>query len=91
MLTIRTEVIENGNKIRAYGHDRSATIRFAHTQSDERNHGKAVGTLLNKMLNDEQQSKLRHPSGVQRVVETVPIDTNDSQPNPLWRNFYIEV
>jgi hypothetical protein len=88
MLTIRTEIIEDGTKVRAYGHDRSATIRFAHTQSDERNHGKALGTLLNKMLNSEQQAKLRHPSGARRVHESVPDMEHNAN---LFRDFYVDV
>lgn len=90
MFTIRTEVIESGTKIHATGENTSTTIRFAHTQSDERNHGKVLGTHLNKLLNAEQRSMLRHPSGNLRVLETVPIG-HDGEPNPLWRNFYIDV
>lgn len=88
MLTIRTEVIEDGTKIRATGHDTSTTIRYAKTQSAERNHGKVVGTHLNKLLNREQQAKLRHPSGGQRVHESVPDMEFHAD---LFRDFYIDV
>jgi hypothetical protein len=91
MFTVRTEVIEDGTKIRATGDNTSTTIRYAKTQSPERNHGKVCGAHLNKLLSREQQSKLRHPSGAQRVVETIPWDTNSTEPNPFWRNFYIDV
>lgn len=91
MITLRSEVIEDGTKIHVTGANTSTTIRYAKTQGVERNHGKAVGTHLNKLLNREQQSKLHHPSGAQRVVETTPWDTNSDEPNPLWRNWYIDV
>lgn len=91
MFTIQTEVIEDGTKIRATGANTTTTIRYAKTQSAERNHGKVLGVHLNKLLNSEQQAKLRHPSGAQRVLETIPLFSTTCDPNPLQRNFYIDV
>lgn len=85
MLTLRSEVIEDGTKIHVTGADTSTTIRYAKTQSLDRNLGKAVGTHLAKLLHGEQQSRLRHPSGAQRVVVS---DTTEFAPRWEW---YIDV
>jgi hypothetical protein len=84
VITIQTSILsDNGGKVQAKGHDRTKTIPLARTQSDDRNHGKAAGFIVNALTNDEQRAKLLHPSGRQRVVVT--------RPEPGIWNWYIDV
>ena len=51
----------------AKGHGRQRTHRIDHSKSQQWNEGAAAGLLANVLLDSEQQSKVRHPSGGQRV------------------------
>lgn len=51
----------------AKGHGKQRTTRIDHAKSDDANRGAAVGALLDVLASPEQQAKLRHPSGKQRV------------------------
>jgi hypothetical protein len=51
----------------AKGHGKQKTTRLDHALSDDANRGAAVGALLNLLTTPEQQAKVRHPSGGQRV------------------------
>lgn len=71
MFTIKTTYHADANgkgKVTAKGHGKQRTIAWDHAQSIRANHGAAAGTLLNVLLSPEQQAKVRHPSGAQRVT-----------------------
>jgi hypothetical protein len=53
----------------AKGHGRQKTTRVDPALSVDANFGAAAGALLNVLLDDRQQSMVRHPSGRQRVQE----------------------
>lgn len=65
MFSIVTTVNNTGT-ITAKGHGKQRTVKPSHGHADG-DHGAAVGALLNVLLDDKQQAKLRHPSGKQRV------------------------
>lgn len=65
MFTVTTTVTKTGS-IQAKGHGKQRTVKPSHGHADG-DHGAAVGTLLNVLLDDRQQAMLRHPSGGQRV------------------------
>lgn len=70
MFSIMTTVTSNASgrgQIVAKGHGKQRTVNIDHSKSDDFNRGSAVGALLNVLLDDRQQAKLRHPSGGQRV------------------------
>ena len=70
MFTITTTHTSNASGagiIVAKGHGKQRTIRVEHAKSDDANRGAAVGALLNVLTTPEQQARLRHPSGAQRV------------------------
>jgi hypothetical protein len=72
MFSIITTVTSNASgraQVKATGHGRQKTISLDHSKSDAWNRGAACGALLNLLTTDEQQAKLRHPSGGQRVQE----------------------
>lgn len=75
MITLTTTVTSNASgraQVKATGHGKQRTISLDHALSDEANRAHAAGTLLNVLLDDRQQAKLRHPSGGQRVrVESI--------------------
>lgn len=65
MYTITTSVSKTGSIV-AKGHGKQRTVKPSRGHADG-DHGAAVGTLLNVLLDKRQQAKLRHPSGGQRV------------------------
>jgi hypothetical protein len=65
MFTITTTVNKAGNIV-AKGHGKQRTVKPEHGHADG-DHGAAVGSLLNVLTTPQQQAKLRHPSGAQRV------------------------
>jgi len=70
MFTITTTQSSNASGagiITAKGHGKQRTVRLNHGKSDDANRGAAVGALLNVIASPEQQAKVRHPSGGQRV------------------------
>lgn len=44
------------------------TVKYDHGMSIQANHAAAAGAVLNVVLDDVQQAKVRHPSGAQRVT-----------------------
>ena len=76
MFIVRTSYtnVNGTGKIVAKGHGKQRTVNYNPAMSSEWNHGAAAGTLLNVLLSPEQQAKVRHPSGHQRVEH----DSNDS-------------
>ena len=75
MFTFTTTVTSNAAgraQVVAKGHGRQRTVNLNHAMSDEWNRGAAAGALLNVLASPEQQAKVKHPSGGQRVrVESV--------------------
>ena len=75
MFTITTTHTSNASGtgvIVAKGHGKQRTVKVNHAMSDEWNRGAAAGALLNVLLDNREQTMLRHPSGKQRVkVESV--------------------
>lgn len=71
MFTIITTVTSNASGagvIVAKGHGKQRTTRINHAMSDDWNRGAAAGALLNVLLDERQQTMVRHPSGHQRVT-----------------------
>jgi UDP-N-acetyl-D-mannosaminuronic acid transferase (WecB/TagA/CpsF family) len=55
-------------KIVAKGHGKQRTVSVDHSKSmGEAQHAVAVGALLDVLASPEQQAKILHPSGGQRV------------------------
>lgn len=70
MFTIITTQGTNGmgrSQVVAKAQGKQRTVTYDPALSVEANHASAVGTLLNVLASPEQQAKVRHPSGVQRV------------------------
>jgi hypothetical protein len=70
MFTITTKHVSNASgrsQVKATGHGKQRTVNVDQSVSTEANHGSAAGALLNVLLSDEQQAKVRHPSGGKRV------------------------
>lgn len=73
MFNITTVHLSNASgraQVKATGHGRQRTVSLDHGKSPEANAAAAVGALLDVMTTPEQQAKLRHPSGGQRVRHT---------------------
>lgn len=77
MIVFRTEQKSNASgatRITATvyhnGKRRQATVPYEHKDSVDTNHYRAAGVLANKVLSAEQQAKVWHPSGRQRVTST---------------------
>jgi hypothetical protein len=71
---IRTEArtLANGkHRVTATGKGKQVTQDFDPRQP-EASHFSAAGVLANKVLDREQQAKIWHPSGRQRVRSTTP-------------------
>lgn len=77
MFTITTTHKSNasgGSQVIAKANGRQRTINVDLSKSVEVNHAAAAGALLNVLATDEQQTKVRHPSGAQRVrVEPISL------------------
>lgn len=68
-ITVTKTAARNGSgNVVAKGHGRQKTTKWDHSKSVEANFGAAVGALLNLLASPEQQAKVRHPSGAQRVT-----------------------
>jgi hypothetical protein len=67
MFTVRTAYTKGGNSVTAKGNGKQRTVKVSPNGPADRDHGAAVGALLNVLLSPEQQAKVRHPSGKQRV------------------------
>lgn len=70
MFTITTTHTANASgraQVVAKGHGKQRTVSLDHGKSDDANRGAAVGALMDVLTTPEQQAKLRHPSGGQRV------------------------
>lgn len=65
--TTRTSNKAGRTQIVAKGHGKQRTHNVDPAKSNAWNDGAAAGTLLNVLLSPEQQAKVRHPSGGQRV------------------------
>jgi hypothetical protein len=71
MFTVTTTVTSSPSgraQVVAKGHGKQRTVPKDFSKSDEANDGAAAGTLLNVLLDNRQQSMVRHPSGAQRVT-----------------------
>lgn len=67
-ITVEKKAATNGSgNVVAKGHGRQKTTKWDHSKSAEANFGAGVGALLNLLATPEQQAKVRHPSGAQRV------------------------
>jgi hypothetical protein len=70
MFTITTAHTSNASgrsQVVAKGHGKQRTVSVDFSKSDDYNDGAAVGALLAVLASPEQQAKVRHPSGAQRV------------------------
>lgn len=70
MFSITTRHTSNASgraQVIAKGHGKQRTVSVDFSKSNDYNDGAAVGALLNVLASTEQQAKLRHPSGGQRV------------------------
>lgn len=71
-MNVTTRINSTGS-VTAKAAGKQRTVPFDSDRDPEVNSASAVGTLLNVLLDGQQQSKLRHPSGAQRVrVEPRP-------------------
>jgi hypothetical protein len=66
MSIVITTTVNNTGTITAKGQGKQRTVKPSKGHADG-DHGSAVGTLLNVLLDDRQQAMLRHPTGGQRV------------------------
>ncbi len=62
-----TNPATGAGKVVAKGHGRQRTLPYDHDKGQDGSHGAVVGTLLNALTTPEQQAKVKHPSGGQRV------------------------
>ena len=62
-ITTEMKSTARGVTITAKGKGKQRTIPLDTDRTDDYNHGSAAGVLANVVLTDEQQAKMRHPSG----------------------------
>lgn len=70
MLTITTTYTSNAKgagRVVAKGHGKQRTVPTDMAYSPDQNHAAAAGALLNILTTPQQQAKVLHPSGGQRV------------------------
>jgi hypothetical protein len=63
----KTAARNGAGNIVAKGHGRQKTTRWDHSLSVDANLASGAGALLNLLTTPQQQAKVRHPSGAQRV------------------------
>lgn len=76
MFTVKTLTISDnkGTRIRATCAGKQSTIPWENGRSRKAMHAAAAGTVLGKVLTDEQRAKVLHPSGAQRVTIMTYVD-----------------
>jgi len=65
--TVQSSTPSGAGKVTAKANGKQRSVRVDNARSVEANHASAVGALLDALTTPEQQAKLRHPSGGQRV------------------------
>lgn len=65
--TTQSSTATGASTVVAKGHGKQRTVRTNPAFSPDQNHAAAAGALLNVLTSDEQQAKVKHPSGGQRV------------------------
>jgi hypothetical protein len=65
--TVQSSTPSGAGKVTAKCNGKQRSVRVDNARTPEQNHAAAVGAVLDILTTSEQQAKLRHPSGGQRV------------------------